>query len=435
MKSSIASTIQFRTAPQYGQPNARVDRENGIIYGVQVIRPGEARGHDVNVNAQFCADIVAQGNAIRNGLKSRFNHPSACFGAMGTMLGTLRNFRQDANTFAAIADLHVSPVASKSPNGDLAEYVFSMAENHPDHFGLSIDFERQNELLYEDADGNFVPAAKEEDYSKKLYVQLATLRAADVVDDPAATDGLFSAEINSDLFAVQITQFLDSNPAIWQFAEKHPEVIEKFITQYRNYTARKGQNTNTDTAMQKPKFSFARWVNSWFTAHKANFDIPVTDTDGNQLRIVTDSDMLEVGKEVVIVPDDGTEPYPAPDGNYTIQGGDNDGKVLAVTDGKIADISEPEPMPESGSTDVTTQMSAEMATLLDTVNGLKQQIEAQQAEITALKSRAAARHSDPDTDEDYTTTYEADSTDDYTEELNREGRAMYERMKKGKPKK
>jgi hypothetical protein len=380
------------------------------------------------VDNKFVADTIAQGNAAPTGIKSRFNHPNQCFGALGTMLGDFKNFRAANDGTAAIADLHMSKAAEVSPSGNLAEYIYTLAETSPSKFGASISFSHTGEYYTYDEEGNERPwDPSEEDEPEKIYLTLAHLDAADLVDDPAATDGLFSSEANSNQFAVQVTDFLDTNPAIWEWAEKHPDVIEKFITQYRNYTARKGETPTLSppTRKMKAKFSFLQWAKSWFTAHSAQFDIDVTDEAGQNLRIVTTGDMIEVGQEIVLIPAEG-EPQPAPDGNYTVQSGEHAGKILAVADGTIADITDPEQPEETpAAQDPAPPFAAETSTESAAFTALQAQFTALQAEIIALKKRPAAAHTDIDA-EDFSHGDDEEAESDY----NKTSRIAFERAQR-----
>ena len=74
----------------------------------------------------------------------------------------------------------------------------------------------------------FVPAEPDvigEDYPS---TRIEELLATDLVDDPAATNSLFSV----DSFSYQATLFLDSNPAISALIARKPETIIEFMLKY-----------------------------------------------------------------------------------------------------------------------------------------------------------------------------------------------------------
>lgn len=171
-----------------------------MIYGVSLCQTGEALGHDMLVDEIMLGQIVdavaATGNA---GLKSRFTHPGACSDAMGKMLGKVKNARLLGDK--AVADLYLAKHASKTPEGDLAEYVMAMADESPADFGMSIAFDGSavwkdadgKEFAATTADGNRAPRPADATTAKP-FARVSKLRAADIVDEPAANrDGLFAA--------------------------------------------------------------------------------------------------------------------------------------------------------------------------------------------------------------------------------------------------
>ncbi len=95
-----------------------------------------------------------------------------------------------------------------------------MAEKNPDMFGASIVFEiGESVFLKEKLDGKKV---------EKEYFRLKELRATDIVDEPAATDGLFSANT----FPGIATQFLDENPEILELMFTKPDSVNEFLSNY-----------------------------------------------------------------------------------------------------------------------------------------------------------------------------------------------------------
>lgn len=180
----------------------RVDRTGGkygagILRGVSLIAAGEALGHDMwidEVTLQQVADAAAFG---KNGVKSRFTHPSMSADGMGRHLGRIHDVRLDAGR--VVGDLHFAESAHSTPDGDLAGYVMSLAEEDPAAAGLSIVFEHDQESEYEFVVANGGEGAFEspdELNEKNLpHVRLSKLRAADVVDEPAANpDGMFDVQ-------------------------------------------------------------------------------------------------------------------------------------------------------------------------------------------------------------------------------------------------
>ncbi len=276
------------------QPEA-VDHEQGIIRNALIVTEGEAKGHGVFLESEFIDEVIRQGNESKSGLKARFGHPNMCSTALGTFLGRWKNFSRDTITrsdgskaVAARGDLFLSNSAKDTPNGDLHDYVLSMAEKEGDMFGTSIVFTRGDEYqrtksgkkvryVWEtgedgerlrNADGEaryrYVDeTGKEHDTSKdpvldRYYVTCKKLHACDAVDDPAANDGMFS-NFAQETVAGQITEFLDLHPQVWDAVEKNPGVLEalskygnridEFINRYRDYAGHnKGENAMSNEA-------------------------------------------------------------------------------------------------------------------------------------------------------------------------------------------
>lgn len=214
-----------------------------VIQNVAVVSAGEAKGHGVSLDNEFVNETVRAGNDKADGVKARFGHPNASQTALGTFIGRFQNFRADGDI--ARADLHLSETAAETPNGNLKDYVLSMSKKEPDMFGTSIVFTAGSEYKKDEDGDKIYPEAMGRYRSKKgddpvpyaempgpTFVELESLHAADVVDDPAANDGMFS-KFSSDQLAAQATQFLQEHPDIVDLVESHPEVVEPFLERYR----------------------------------------------------------------------------------------------------------------------------------------------------------------------------------------------------------
>lgn len=420
----------FRSQPVYDQSATKVDRDKGILYGVQIVREGEAKGHGVMLDAEFVQDVATHGNAKADGLKSRFNHPNMSSGALGTYLGKFRNFRVDGT--ATYADLHLDESAKTTPSGNLYEYVLNLAESAPDAFGNSISFQDDGNLYGYTPEGEKKTIQEITDnyntpYDGDLFVRIQHLHASDLVDDPAATDGLFSAQVNNHAFAVQASDFLDANPEIWDFVEAHPDKLIPFFEKYRAYAERKALKTTA------PKMKKQSLLSRLLTALRGGnrFDIAITDTEGNQLSVVTDADAPAIGDEVLLL-QDGQDPTPAPDGNYIpAEGEPNAGDTIVVAAGAIADIVPAEAEEIPAATDPVpdpVSMSALQSGLAETERQLaatqKRNTELE-AENERLRQAPAAAHTEIDEDEDFTKGREKP---DYS--FNEAGKKAYEQGKK-----
>jgi len=237
-----------------GRPQG-IDAERGIIRGVSVITAGEAKGHGFAVDHDFLANVVNLGNAKKQGVKVRFGHPNLCSTALGTFLGRKKDFRLAPGGAGkpeqVLADLYLSTEAKSTPNGDLFSYVLGMAKNEPDMFGASIVFAPgkkyrrtpQGNKVYEtDEKFSGVPGPD--------FVEMQDFTASDVVDDPAANDGLFS-RFSRESLAGQLTEFFDLHPQVWGAIQgnaelfaamiPHADKIGEFFANYTEYlNKRKG---------------------------------------------------------------------------------------------------------------------------------------------------------------------------------------------------
>jgi hypothetical protein len=208
----------FSTPPIFSAPVANIDRENGIIQGITIARVGPAKGHNGFVDRTFLLQIVDNAASKPAGIKARFGHPNMCSSALGTYLGRFKNYSYLSDKVNA--DLYLDTTARSTPDGDLFTYVLEMAEKNPDMFGASIVFEiAESVFLQEMEDGKKV---------EKEYFRLKDLRATDIVDEPAATDGLFSANT----FPGIATQFLDENPEIMDLIFSKPDSVAEFLSNY-----------------------------------------------------------------------------------------------------------------------------------------------------------------------------------------------------------
>ena len=170
-----------------------VDHEAKVIRGYKVMSIGEAKGHGQEVDATTLEQVYSLGQkAGEKGIKSRFTHPGLSSDGMGTYLGRTKNFRIEGES--VLADLHLSPRAFDTPNGDLGSYVLNLADSDPDQFGASVVISMHEEYRLNedgtptrDADGERLPP----------LIRVDKLHASDIVDEPAANEGFFSVNDDS----------------------------------------------------------------------------------------------------------------------------------------------------------------------------------------------------------------------------------------------
>jgi len=267
----------------------KVDRANGVIRDVQIVKKGTAKGHNFEIDSDFLDSVVTLANEHKPGIKARFGHPNMCSTALGTYLGRFKNYNRNGDT--VLADMYLDDVAKTAPSGNLYDYVLNMAENNPDMFGASIAFKH----------GEFKETeSKSEKEKKNRTATIEYLYATDLVDMPAATDGLFSAFSHDDA-ASQVTLFLDQHPEIFELAEEHPEVIEDFMTKYKIYKESKTKNQNQMNFEQKIK-DLKDWINDNFQAkrpeglsdeNQAIFDQLKADFEEQAEELTTQVSLLE----------------------------------------------------------------------------------------------------------------------------------------------
>lgn len=241
-------TRWFSTGFTAGNVQA-VDAEKHVLLGAVVIQRGEAKGHGMWIDGEFLRAVVNAANSdkfAKSGIKARFGHPNACSDSLGTFLGRWKDLRLSEDGNRIIGNLYLSSVASESPKGDLRKYVEEMAAKEPDHFGASIVFSRDTEseeeyeATHRNEESGFTSG--DPDNVKALrHARLSVLHAADLVDDPAATDGMF-ASVTGAALAAQVTEWLDLHPDvidvlsedafIINVLSRYPDQIGPFLQRY-----------------------------------------------------------------------------------------------------------------------------------------------------------------------------------------------------------
>jgi hypothetical protein len=309
----------FNALPNFNSKNLNVDRENGILKNTCIAQYGENK-NDSFFDELFLADIVKFGNQA-DGIKSRFGHPNMCGTSFGTFIGRYKNFNiQNKDVYA---DLYLDPITKKtSVEGKgimMFDYIMDMAESNPDMFGNSIHIFSE---LYE----------KEVDGKNRVLHILDKFKACDLVDEPAATDTLFS---DSKDLGVLVTQFLDNNPQLFATIEKQPDIIQDFFERYTNYSNRKSViNFN---------MSFLDKMKKKLQGKKDDaFDVNITLGDGSIITVVTDATEPQVGDAVT--DDTGA---PLADDTYVLP----DGGTIVVLAGVIDEITATEEPKEPGTED------------------------------------------------------------------------------------
>lgn len=236
-------------AKQFGADRlGKIDKENEILHDVQITLEGEAKGHGVYLDREFCEAVAEAGNATGDvGLKVRYGHPAMCSDAIGTELGRAKNFRvvevereidgEKVTAAGVIADIEILKSAHSAPQGDIAAHVLAVAEEDPGQFGQSIVF-TYSDWVVKDADGVrhsynaevregglAVEKWREQSADDKVYAVMGKLHGTDFTDTPAATDGIFS----TGTLAEEAEQMLDEHPQILEVLNSNPKSVVEFL--------------------------------------------------------------------------------------------------------------------------------------------------------------------------------------------------------------
>ncbi|MGD9632658.1 MAG: hypothetical protein AB7U97_05210 [Pirellulales bacterium] len=236
-----------RTGGRYGQ---------GLIEGVSIITRGEALGHGYWLDAEFLESVRdgMAGNEL--GVKSRFTHPGLSSDGLATHLG--RAMTPDLMGDQVFAEVHFTSSSHKTPDGDLADYTMSMAEESPEDVAISIvfdpDFEAEREHFIEHGgkieidpiygieiwDNSEFESPDPDNKQGLPHARLADLRAADFVGDPAANPGglfqreqQFAAEADQlAAFAVGISNKRPAAGALGLDADRARGFLTRFLTSH-----------------------------------------------------------------------------------------------------------------------------------------------------------------------------------------------------------
>ena len=156
MKENIAEDKWLMSSFIFGAKPKKIDKEIGMMSGVYICTEGEALGHGVNLDSEFIANVIKMGNEKKQGLKVRFGHPNMSSTALGTFLGRAKNFKAGKmpdGSSVAIADVFLSNSAKEAPQGNLYDYVLSLADEDAKAFGMSIVFSNGG-IYRRDKEGN-----------------------------------------------------------------------------------------------------------------------------------------------------------------------------------------------------------------------------------------------------------------------------------------
>lgn len=249
----------------------KIDVESGIIRDVVMVEEGPAKGHGVNLEAEFIEALVEYDKKwfSNTGLKARFGHPGASSETMGTQLGVFSNFRKRKvnGKMQEIADLKVLDSAEVSPtHPGMKSWVISMAQERPDMIMSSIVFRGSGEYQRKpnghkhrlEPDPEWYGYTNYREEYGDIYVEFDEEKGAahyytDLVEQGAATDSLFSTRANPHLFVSRAHQFLDDNPDLLEFVKQHPDKVQAFLS-------RLGISISQPQQKKMSKFSLTEWL-------------------------------------------------------------------------------------------------------------------------------------------------------------------------------
>lgn len=199
-RDPLAGVIALRSSPTQSD-GARVDRKAGVIADVSIIQTGPAIGHGFDIDQTTLEQVAELGNAQSQGVKARLAHPNECDDCTGKELGRWRDFRVEGDR--TLANLHVLDAARRSPAGNLADWVFDVADEDPGLIAVSI-YGKGDPKPRMEADGT--PRVDDDGERLPPVLRLDALVAADIVDEAAANrTGLFaSAGIATELLDAAI---------------------------------------------------------------------------------------------------------------------------------------------------------------------------------------------------------------------------------------
>jgi hypothetical protein len=194
-----------------------VDRKANVLRGYVVAQLGPFKSLGRGEFDQESLDaIVKLGNELKQGLKSRFSHPTECDDGLGKHLGRTRDlFMSDAvnadgvKVPAVRGDLYFDQTALDQPPAGgkpLGIYVMDLAESDPDALSSSLVLRVRREIRL-NPDGT----RRKDDKGEELppLWRPEKLRASDIVDTGDAVDGLLSEGMTDGL----------PNAILWQATE------------------------------------------------------------------------------------------------------------------------------------------------------------------------------------------------------------------------
>ena len=356
-------------------------------------------------------DVVKLGNKQKKGVPARLGHPEMFDSKPTHYIGRYKNFtyKEGKKGIGSVrADLYLDDITRKTTiegqGISTYEYITEMAKSNPDVFGNSI-FYIPKKRHWVTENGIKLSELDDDEGWEELYAQdeLGELLGSDLVDVPAATKGLFSSQpIASGLSLQKLTKnknILKANPELAKYI-KNLDMSTK-----TKETPKKGKKPSTLKADKETKGLLQKLLDTFKNSGDDSLNVTLTTAEGSELEVVTDSQDIMVGDEVLM---DGN---PCEAGEYLLADGrsiecNSDGAIESI---KLADNSEVE---QEDTTDEDTDgLSAKLDTLIEVVTKfgekigqVDKQIASQKAQITkinrSLKSKSGNTFANKASDED-----------------------------------
>ncbi len=219
-----------------------VDREKRVLLGYVVAQAGPFKSEG---RGEFDYHSLEQILVLwpKNGLKSRFSHPTESADGLGKFLGRARDpwfgkaTTPDGKTVDAVrADLYLDASAFEAnPNGNLGEYILTLAESDPAALSSSLVLRKEEEMRL---DEHGVPQVDDDGKLLPGLWRPTRLFASDIVDEGDAVDGILSAPVREALSVVDglrwTRDYLSAGEALLNklFAGQTRGVVEARLTAY-----------------------------------------------------------------------------------------------------------------------------------------------------------------------------------------------------------
>jgi hypothetical protein len=368
----------------------KIDAEKGILFDVvlcQAMQPrgwagfttewvwvedpeDDSNGHyeetliRVETPQKFINDMVELSKQHGEiGHQCRFGHPNDCNPALGAYAGRIKNVRVRGNQ--AIGDIYLSDASNASPvRPGLKNYIMKLASEDTGAMMMSIVFS-PGALYFINAEGAeeiYEGTPKQRDYitslpdeERVIYESITSLHFTDFVDQGANTLDMFRSASGNISIAAKLTDFLDSNPQVWEMLRNQPDVVEGFTRKYNAYLASKNSVNNQMNKNQKSTQTLLgqlqKGIADLFRGVK-NAEGDVSADAAKSIEATTDSGVAVSIETEANVPAEGDQVYLAgttdlpPAGEHVLTG-EFEGYTITTDDlGIITTVVAPEPAAE-----------------------------------------------------------------------------------------